>query len=253
MEQTQDGKLPETEVRKIETQEFAKKVLARYVGNERVSDLYDDEEQFANAIRDLAGPDFEYPDFSHLTVAEAIKKAEKMGRKLPETSNADLLYKVMNLLEKRWSKGGSPACAVELLLGEVESLRNGTFNGSSSTPDLLEEATILLESWIDHQSKLSPVSQEEVDVLKQARAQINLELAKYVARAEARSQAVADRKLPEATGEGGYVGGGLAVVSNKALTRQQVDAEAAKIGSDASFFDIDPEEDSLSDAPSPGM
>ncbi|WP_155629650.1 hypothetical protein [Burkholderia territorii] len=53
--------------------------------------------------------------------------------------------------------------------------------------------------------------------------------------------------------EGGYVGGGLAVVLTEALMRQQVDTEAAKIGADASFFDIDPEEDSTSAAPSPGM
>ncbi|MBR8189053.1 hypothetical protein KDW82_08275 [Burkholderia vietnamiensis] len=53
--------------------------------------------------------------------------------------------------------------------------------------------------------------------------------------------------------EGGYVGGGLAVVFTEALTRQQIDTEAAKIGADGSFFDIDPEEDSTSAAPSPGM
>lgn len=64
----------------IETQEYAKKVLARYAGNEKVAELYDDDEDFANAIRDLAGPEFEYPEFSYLTVAEATKKAEAMGR-----------------------------------------------------------------------------------------------------------------------------------------------------------------------------
>lgn len=42
--------------------------------------------------------------------------------------------------------------------------------------------------------------------------------------------------------EGGYVGGGLKVISNKALTRQQLDTEAANIGSDATFFDIDPDD-----------
>lgn len=49
------------------------------------------------------------------------------------------------------------------------------------------------------------------------------------------------REIAYECDEGGYVGGGLAVVTNEALTRQQVDAEAAKVGSDASFFDIDPE------------
>jgi len=76
------------QARNIETQEYAKKVLARFAGNERVSDLYDDDEQFANAIRDLAGPDFEYPDFSHLTVSQASKKAEAMAARSLDSSLA---------------------------------------------------------------------------------------------------------------------------------------------------------------------
>ncbi|KKI36160.1 hypothetical protein VI03_25695 [Burkholderia vietnamiensis] len=53
--------------------------------------------------------------------------------------------------------------------------------------------------------------------------------------------------------EGGYVSGGLAVVFTEALTRHRIDTEAARIGADASFFDIDPEEDSTLAAPSRGM
>ncbi|MGF6603992.1 hypothetical protein P3T23_008747 [Paraburkholderia sp. GAS448] len=36
--------------------------------------------------------------------------------------------------------------------------------------------------------------------------------------------------------EGGYVGGGLSVVSNAVLTREQLDVETEKLGSDATFF-----------------
>lgn len=44
--------------------------------------------------------------------------------------------------------------------------------------------------------------------------------------------------------EGAYIGGGLAVVSSGDLTREQLAAEAAKLGSDATFFDVDTTDDS---------
>ncbi|MFP3637841.1 hypothetical protein [Paraburkholderia sp. SIMBA_054] len=87
----------------------------------------------------------------------------------------DLLYKVVELLEKRWKTGGSPACAVELLLWEVDSLRAGTFNGSSSVANLLLEATDLLDSWTEHQSRRWPASQDEIHVKREARAFVALE------------------------------------------------------------------------------
>lgn len=42
--------------------------------------------------------------------------------------------------------------------------------------------------------------------------------------------------------EGGYIGGELVVISNELLTREMVDAQATRLGSDASFFDIDVDE-----------
>lgn len=50
-------------------------VLNRYPDTTLVSDLYDNDELFRQALNDLIGPDFEYPDFAHLTVAQARKKA----------------------------------------------------------------------------------------------------------------------------------------------------------------------------------
>lgn len=65
--------------RNIEAQEYAKKILARYARNEKVEDLYDDDEQFANALCDLAGSEFEYPEYAGLNVGQAIAKATKMA------------------------------------------------------------------------------------------------------------------------------------------------------------------------------
>lgn len=56
----------------IPTQEHARACLNRYAANEKVSDLYDGDEQFAKALHDLVGPDFEYPDFAHKTVGEIL-------------------------------------------------------------------------------------------------------------------------------------------------------------------------------------
>lgn len=63
--------------RNIETQEYARKVLARYANNERVSDLYDEEEAFGNALHTLIGPGFEYTDWAHKTVGEILKQFSK--------------------------------------------------------------------------------------------------------------------------------------------------------------------------------
>lgn len=52
-------------------------VLKRLPSNEKVSDLYDSDEQLANALRDLIGPSFEYPDWSHKTVGEILEQFER--------------------------------------------------------------------------------------------------------------------------------------------------------------------------------
>ncbi|VWC52672.1 hypothetical protein BLA13014_08020 [Burkholderia aenigmatica] len=43
--------------------------------------------------------------------------------------------------------------------------------------------------------------------------------------------------------DGGYLGGGLSIVSSTPLTRAQLGVEAAKLGSEAAFF-IDPDDES---------
>lgn len=61
----------------IPTQKHARAYLKRYASNEKVSDLYDSDEQLANALRDLIGPSFEYPDWSHKTVGEILEQFER--------------------------------------------------------------------------------------------------------------------------------------------------------------------------------
>ncbi|ABO60221.1 hypothetical protein Bcep1808_7344 (plasmid) [Burkholderia vietnamiensis G4] len=75
--------------------EVARNVLKQYAGVDRVSNLYDSDEKFSAALRDLAGTDFEYPDFSHLSVADAMRKAIRLGSMTP-TSEASLKNTVAN-------------------------------------------------------------------------------------------------------------------------------------------------------------
>ncbi|QMI49820.1 hypothetical protein [Burkholderia sp. MBR-1] len=264
---------------------------------------------------------------------------EKGGResetegKLPVN---ELLFSVADLLEKRWEKAGSPGCAVELVLGDVENVRRGNkLDGVRSVRSVLDEATSLLEAWI---ADGKPASKKESETLEQARAYLSAAVEQtgklleatvvyqpdadhmpddlqssdvYLSLAEGKNchpdvpsdawltlklgdiesatildaEGAVSGKLPGCAptkvrktiiqftvlhddgqdlssmslrdiayecDEGGYIGGGLALVSHEALTRLQVDAEAAKLGSDASFFDSDPEEDSQSDSSSSG-
>ncbi|MBA9859233.1 hypothetical protein [Ralstonia insidiosa] len=55
----------------------ARAVLSGYA-YQRVADLYDQNPEFANALRVLAGPEFEYPDYSYLLVRQAISKADRL-------------------------------------------------------------------------------------------------------------------------------------------------------------------------------
>lgn len=53
-------------------------ILARYPTDVTVQDLYDIDDKFASALRELAGQDFEYPDFAGLTIDRARAKAERL-------------------------------------------------------------------------------------------------------------------------------------------------------------------------------
>lgn len=55
----------------------ALKVLRSYPGDQIVSDLYDQDNDFASALNNTFPGTFEYPDFSHLSIREVLKKAAK--------------------------------------------------------------------------------------------------------------------------------------------------------------------------------
>ena len=65
---------------RIDAVQRARDVLAGYPSKEKVADLYDEDAEFAGALRDLAGPEFEYPDYSWLTVEKAVQKAAASSR-----------------------------------------------------------------------------------------------------------------------------------------------------------------------------
>lgn len=59
----------------------AEAYLKRLSSSEKVHELYDEDEIFASALHTLF-PDFEYPDFSHLSVGEVLQRYERAPRPL---------------------------------------------------------------------------------------------------------------------------------------------------------------------------
>jgi len=72
----------------IEARASAREVLEQYSQSDVVAALYDEDKEFSTALRDLVGTDFEYPDFSHLTVGQAVSKADIGLRKVLRESAA---------------------------------------------------------------------------------------------------------------------------------------------------------------------
>jgi hypothetical protein len=59
----------------------AEAYLARIANSDRLADVYDDDEMLQSALAVLF-PDFEYPDFSHLTLAEIERRYAAKPRNL---------------------------------------------------------------------------------------------------------------------------------------------------------------------------
>ena len=57
--------------------DFAKSYLSYYNPDLTVQELYDCDRNFAEALVDLIGPGFEYPDWSYKTIEQVLKIAEK--------------------------------------------------------------------------------------------------------------------------------------------------------------------------------
>ena len=64
-----------TKVRRLLAREKARKYLATLCATDKVGDLYDADAQLQTALND-AFEGFEYPDFSHRTVAQVLRKME---------------------------------------------------------------------------------------------------------------------------------------------------------------------------------
>ncbi|VWC79186.1 hypothetical protein BLA39750_01070 [Burkholderia lata] len=98
---------------------------------------------------------------------DAVADTGGSNQKPPLLRESALLFKVVDLLEKRWEKAGSPGCAVELVLAQVCRLREDeTPDDGSSVASLFREATELLEAWI---ADGDPASEEETGILNEVR------------------------------------------------------------------------------------
>jgi hypothetical protein len=53
-------------------------VVENYHPTLKVAEIYDEDAQFASAMNTLF-PDFEYPDFSHLTIKQVLAKYNKVN------------------------------------------------------------------------------------------------------------------------------------------------------------------------------
>jgi hypothetical protein len=53
----------------------AEHLLQRFGAHEKLADLYDDHEDLQDAMQALF-PDFEYPNFSHLTIGQIQRRAK---------------------------------------------------------------------------------------------------------------------------------------------------------------------------------
>lgn len=67
-----------TKVRKLLAQEQARKYLVTLPQQEKVADLYDEDPKLQDAMIG-AFDNFEYPDYSHLTVANVIRKMDRIA------------------------------------------------------------------------------------------------------------------------------------------------------------------------------
>ncbi|MEX3555681.1 MAG: hypothetical protein VB131_03395 [Burkholderia gladioli] len=117
--------------------EVARNVLKGYAGVERVSNLYDSDQRFSGALLDLAGEDFEYPDFAHLSVADAVKKAARLGGPIP-------------------TLGTSPHQPVAILAPDFAAVRDK--RKSELTPAQQEDS---LEGWLRDQVGTMPEYHEK--------------------------------------------------------------------------------------------
>lgn len=88
----------------------ALKVVRSYPDDQVVSDLYEHDDAFADALNDLFPGTFEYPDFSHRKVSEVVRMAEKNQERFEFTdafSDAKYSFKTIEEMMSKCDELGS--------------------------------------------------------------------------------------------------------------------------------------------------
>jgi hypothetical protein len=134
-------------------------VLRAYPGGKLVSDFYDNDQEFADAINGVFGDSFEYPDFSHRTVERVVKTGEKeVAKSLPaaheltfsEFSKFATAVKLENH-GREWevfygkdSMGfaDGPSVSEALKMAHIGAVNNAIYANSPDAPDFMKDTQV---------------------------------------------------------------------------------------------------------------
>jgi hypothetical protein len=87
-------------------------VLSQYSSDDKIADLYDHDQDFSDAIIDLFSPGFEYPDYSYLTIGQALAKAKRSSEVATYEATEDICARLLDS-EEHAVEGAVPGIAEE--------------------------------------------------------------------------------------------------------------------------------------------
>lgn len=87
-------------------------VLSQYSSDDKIADLYDHDQDFSGAIIDLFSPGFEYPDYSYLTIGQALAKAKRSSEVATYEATEDICARLLDS-EEHAVEGAVPGIAEE--------------------------------------------------------------------------------------------------------------------------------------------
>lgn len=87
-------------------------VLSQYSSDDKIADLYDHDQDFSGAIIDLFSPGFEYPDYSYLTIGQALAKAKRSSEVATSEATEDICARLLDS-EEHAVEGAVPGIAEE--------------------------------------------------------------------------------------------------------------------------------------------
>lgn len=87
-------------------------VLSQYSSDDKIADLYDHDQDFSGAIIDLFSPGFEYPDYSYLTIRQALAKAKRSSEVATSEATEDICARLLDS-EEHAVEGAVPGIAEE--------------------------------------------------------------------------------------------------------------------------------------------